>query len=68
MNRPGRGEEKELPAWVLPAAAVLAAAVLGGIAWWAWSGPSIPAGRDIAVRPGMYDLRQEMQKAGSRSR
>jgi hypothetical protein len=56
--------QKELPAWVLPTAVGLGVLLLGVIIWrsLAAPAPAAPVGRDIAVRPGMYDMRTEMQK------
>lgn len=54
---------QSLPTWALAAAAVvgIALVVLGWRSISEHAGaPSV--GRDIPVRPGMYDMRAEMQK------
>ncbi|MGC4048104.1 MAG: hypothetical protein QM758_30300 [Armatimonas sp.] len=54
---------KDLPPWVLPGIIVLGVLALGLIAYFSLSGRSdAPVTRDIEVRPGMYDIRAELQK------
>jgi hypothetical protein len=51
---------KKLPLAVLLLAVALMA--LGVSVWRGLAALQPPAGRDIAVHPGMYNLREEMQK------
>jgi hypothetical protein len=53
---------KVMPVWVLPLSILLAIVLLGGFLWRTATATSVPAGRDIAVRPGMYNLQTELQK------
>lgn len=54
--------QKELPSWVLPLAIVVGVVVVGFIVWRGIAGYAAPVGQDIAVHPGMYNMRAEMQK------
>jgi hypothetical protein len=54
-----------LPRWVLPVIGVLGVLVLTGVVWKSLTGRNeglAPVGKDLTVRPGMYDMRAEMQK------
>ena len=53
---------REIPVWAV-VAAVAAFLILCFVAWRGFFGNPNEAGRPKAVRPGMYDLRQEIQKA-----
>ena len=50
-----------MPAWLI---GVVALGVIGlaALAWRAMDRPAAPVGKDIPVRPGMYDFRAEMAK------
>jgi hypothetical protein len=51
-----------LPVWLMPVIAVAGIVVLVVAAWQALTGFEKPVGKDITVRPGMYNFREEMQK------
>lgn len=53
---------KELPSWALPTAVALGVLLIGIIVWRTLTGHNAPVGKDIAVRPGTYDYKVEMQK------
>ena len=56
--------QKELPSWAIPTLAVIVVSILGLVLWLGLrtTATAAPVGRDIAVRPGMYDMRAELQK------
>ena len=56
--------QKELPSWAIPTLAVVVVSILGQVLWLGLrtTATATPVGRDITVRPGMYDMRAEMQK------
>lgn len=60
---PANGMRKELPTWALPVIIVVGLLFLAWGGWRALAGGNSSVGPDKAVRPGMYDLRAEVQKA-----
>lgn len=58
---------KELPFWALPAVIVLGLLVLGLVTWRAVTGNNEATGPVKKVYPGMYDIRQEIQKKRAES-
>ncbi|HLK55394.1 MAG TPA: hypothetical protein VKU00_02450 [Chthonomonadaceae bacterium] len=56
------GSHRELPPWALPVAIVVSVAVLVVIGWRVLGGNG-EVGPSKEVHPGMYDIRQEIQKA-----
>lgn len=52
----------ELPPWLMPLIGVVGLIVLVLAIWKAITGFDKPVGQDIAVKPGMYSFREEMQK------
>ena len=54
---------KELPSWALPAALAFGVLLIVIIVWRTLTGYNdAVTGKDIAVHPGMYNMREEMQK------
>jgi hypothetical protein len=53
---------KALPHWIIPTVAVVGILTIGFAMWNGLFGYTAPVGHNIAVHPGMYDLRAEMQK------
>jgi len=52
-----------LPGWVLPVVILVGVLIIGFVSWKAFNGSSGGAeGKAVEVRPGMIDIRQEMQK------
>ena len=62
LKKPGGDAEHTLPLWMV--ASVLGAVLLlvGLTGWHLLGAASHPAGPDLAVHPGMYNLHQELQK------
>jgi hypothetical protein len=52
----------QLPFWLMPVIAVVGLVVLTLAVWQALTGFEKPVGKEIQVRPGMYNFREEMQK------
>lgn len=56
------GFRKQLPAWALPLAIIVGAAVLVLIGVKALTGGAPDAGPPLQVHPGMVDFRKEVEK------
>jgi hypothetical protein len=53
---------REIPVWALPVAVVICAFVVALIGWRVFAGDG-EVGPSKAVRAGMYDIRNEIQKS-----
>lgn len=62
MSKKTNSLQQEMPAWILPGVIVLGVIGILFFSWKAWTGGNGAVGPPKDVKPGMYDLRQEIAK------